>query len=391
MSKPFIRCLGAAALLLAGNQAEAQSDMFDQIESFRWYGFFSPSVVNYDDGRQTYSFLADSSAAPGRIGFWFDVPSNRGQLKFNFETSLGLRLSSSVTQFSTPDIIDINSATLRKLELIYNTENLGTFSFGQGSMGSDGTAESDLSGTTLAGYVGISDTVGGFFFRNTAGSLTSIDISSAFPTFDGGRAPRIRWDSPDLNLSVLGTLNIAASAGFEVSSERFIINDTVLDTGVFYRNKIGDTDIKGSAGFSLANVNGDLKPQSAGSISFLHNPSSANFTFAAGSRSSGGEYAYTKIGWTANWFQWGETAIAFDYYQGKGTVVTDSKADSYGIGLVQKIDRSDLQIFIGLRRYTYSQPGPVQFQSSNSIVVGTRWDFRNTGLGFNLLDWRDRE
>lgn len=385
------RLVYASLLCLSGYPAWSDGLGLNQIKNFRTYGFFSPSVVHYDDGRQSDTYLADNSAAPGRFGIWFDIPAQRGEYRFNFETSLGLRLSSSVSQSQKSPLLDLNAATLRKFELIFRSDRAGSLSFGQGSMGSDSTAESDLSGTTMAGYVGIADTVGGFFFRDTSGMLTTVDIASAYPTFDGGRAPRIRWDSPDLSLDALGTFTFAVSAGIEVSSGGIIINDALADTGVFYRNKIGETDIKASAGFSLANVNDDLKPQTVGSISLLHNPTKLNITFAAGVRESGGQYGYSKIGWTDRFLKWGETAISFDYYNGKGTVTGGSQAEAYGIGLVQNFESADLSFYLGWRSYKYQQPGGVRFEPSNSLVFGTRWDFRELRGLQRRTDWRDQE
>ncbi len=373
------------SLSLSGT-ANAQDT--NPLRSFRLYGHFSPAIISYDDGQSRHTNLADNSQSGGRIGFWLDLPMDHGHTRFNVESSLGMRQSASLSQFYVPPAIDLNATAIRKFELIYDTDKLGSFSFGQGSMGSDGVTESDLSGTQMAAYVGISDTAGGYFFRTVNGPVSSVRISDAFPTFDGGRAPRLRWDSPDLTLNQFGTLRFAASTGLEVSERNLVINDALADVGIFYRNRLGPIEIKGSAGLSLADSNGQDAPQSAGSLSLLHAPSGWNATLAVGAREGAGEYHYSKIGLKRRWIDWGDTAASVDYYHGQNTISHGSRSQSYGIGLVQDLDRSNLKIYLGLRRYDISTAGGAQFRPSTSILFGTRWVFKRLD-GVHLRNGRD--
>ncbi len=373
------------------------ADDSNPLKGFRLYGHFSPSVVSFDDGVDRYSNIADNSYSGGRIGFWLDLPAARGQTRFNFESSLGIRASAAMSQIYMPPLIDLNASTLRKLEFIHDTERLGSISFGLGSMGSDSVTESDLSGTQLAAYVGISDTAGGYFFRTSSGTLSAVTVSTAFPTFDGGRAPRIRWDSPDLSLSRLGTFNVAVSAGVSVSDRNVVINDSLADVGVFYRNDFGPLELKASAGFSLAEDNqGQQAPQSAGSVSLRHAETGWSATVAAGAREGNGEYYYAKIGLRQRWFDWGDTAVSLDLYRGMNTVSSTSVSESIGIGIVQDVEKSDMHFYIGLRHYAFDQPGFVSYRDSHSIIFGTRWVFRELDnfkfrRGRSEVDWRDSE
>ncbi|MEX0285337.1 MAG: hypothetical protein AB3N23_12065 [Paracoccaceae bacterium] len=392
----FLNCrtvLAAAIAALTAGSVAAQSLPEN---SFRLYGHFSPAAISYDDGAERYTNIADNSYSGGRIGFWFEYPAQFGRTRFNVESSLGLRQSASLSQFYIPPLIDIDATAIRKFEVIFDTDRLGSFSFGQGSMGSDAVTESDLSGTQLASYVGIADTAGGYFFRTASGSVSTVRIKDAFPTFDGGRAPRIRWDSPDLALSHLGTFRIAASAGLEVTDRNVVVNDALADVGLFYRNTLGNFDIKGSFGTSLADVNGETKPQSAGSISLLHNPSGWSATVATGARDGGGQYQYSKIALTRRWFDWGDTAASIDFYQGIDTVNSGSRSKSYGLGIVQDLDRSDLRLYLGLRRYEVSTNGIATHRPATSIIFGTRWVFKKLdqvhfARGRDEVDWTESE
>lgn len=394
--KTIARLSSAVSLAALVAPVAARSEVGDVLKSFRLYGHFTPAFIAFDDGVGRYNNIADNSYSGGRVGFWLEAPVRKGRTRFNFETSLGLRQSASLNQFNVPPIIDLDATTLRKLEFIFDTEKFGSFSVGQGSMGSDSVTESDLSGTQLAAYVGISDTAGGYFFRTGSGLISSVTISSAFPTFDGGRAPRLRWDSPDLALSWLGTLNVAASAGIEVTDGNLTVNDTLGDVGIFYRNRVGALELKGSGGFSLADVDGTSKPQAAGSFSVLHPDSGLSATGAAGSRQDGGKYYYAKIGVKRRWFSWGETAASVDAYRGTDTFAPGSHVESYGIGIVQDLDRSNLNFYVGFRRYEADNPGVVQYQASNSIIFGTRWTFKRLEAvhfpeGRSEVDWSESE
>ncbi len=374
--------------------APAIADEAPQKTTFRLYGHFSPAVISYDDGESRYSNFADNSYSGGRIGFWLEFPVKRGRTRFNLESSLGLRQSASLSQIYVPPLIDLDATTIRKLEVIFDTERFGSFSFGQGSMASDAVTESDLSGTQLAAYVGLKDTAGGYFFRTSIGTISTVRIQDAFPTFDGGRAPRLRWDSPDLSLNRLGSIHVAAAVGVDVNDGSLVLNDSLADVGLFYRNRVGDFDLKGSFGVSLADVNGTETPQSAGSFSIAHAASGLSFSLAIGARESGGEYQYSKIGLKRRWIDWGDTAVSLDYYLGTDTVNAGSRAESFGLGIVQDLDRSNLQFYLGVRRYEMTKTGFVDHQPATSVIFGTRWVFKRLDnvqfrRGRNEVDWTE--
>ncbi|WP_299352949.1 hypothetical protein [uncultured Shimia sp.] len=346
-------------------------------QRFRFYGHFSPTILTVNDGVSTKAYVADNSNSGGRVGMWFANPWGDYMLKANVEFALGVRPSASINQIFEPDLFDFNSQTLRKGEVILETPKWGKLSFGQGSMGSDGVTESDLSGTSLANYVGIQDTAGGFFFRTAAGTLSGVTIKNAFPTFDGGRSQRLRWDSPEIKFGVLGSLRFVGSVGKEDIDRNVTLNDALQDMGLFYRNSIGQIAIAGSAGVSLAEVIGEgATPQAAGSFSLLHQPTGINGTVAAGSRDGAGHYVYLKLGVRRNFFGIGNSAFAIDFYESHDTVEAGSRAESIGLGLVQTVDRLNTDFFVGLRRHSYWGTGAVAFRDIDTFMFGVRWQFR---------------
>ena len=362
--------------LLASLVGMAQAEEEKQ-RHFRFYGHVSPTFLGVDDGVDFYGNAADNSNSGGRIGMWFTNPVGQNTLKFNLEFGLGARQSAAISQIYEPPLIDFEAQTLRKAEVIYETPRWGKFSIGQGSMGSDGVAESDLSGTGLASYVGISDTAGGFLFRTQAGSLSTVSIRRAFPTFDGGRSTRVRWDSPEIRFGVLGSLRFAGSIGQEDIERNVAFNEALSDFGLFYRNSVGQFALAGSAGVSAVDdpVEGTV-PQIAGSFSVLHHPTGITGTLAMGSRDGGGEYGYFKLGIKRDFFGIGNSAFALDVYESYDTVGAGSRAESIGFGLVQTVDRWNTDFFIGIRKHRYWDSSAVRYRDIDSVMFGVRWQFR---------------
>lgn len=367
--------IGLLSLVASASIGLAEGDESQQ--KLRFYGHFSPTVSAVHDGVDTYASAADNSNSGGRIGMWFTNPLGNHTLSANVEVGLGVRPSASISQTYKPPLFDFGSHTLRNGELILETERFGKFSVGQGSMGSDGVAETDLSGTGLASYVSISDTAGGFLFRTQAGALSTVSIKNAFPTFDGGRSVRIRWDSPEIKFGSLGSLRFVGSIGKEDIDDNVAFNEALHDMGLFYRNAVGPFTLAGSMGVSAVDdTAGGTAPQIAGSFSVLHRPTGFNATTAMGSRESGGEYLYLKLGVKRNFLGIGNSAFAIDLFESFDTVVDGSRAESIGLGLVQTVDRWNTDIFIGYRKHRYWNSGVVRYQDIDSIMFGVRWKFR---------------
>ncbi|SHI83279.1 hypothetical protein SAMN05444000_103176 [Shimia gijangensis] len=362
-------------LMGTSTTSHAQEETVQQ--HLRFYGHFSPTMLYVNDGVSGKAYVADNSNSGGRIGVWYEGPFGNHTLKGNLEFSLGVRPSASINQIYTPPLFDWQAQSIRKAEAIIETERWGKFSVGQGSMGSDGVTESDLSGTGLANYVGIRDVAGGFFFRTASGTLSSVSIKDAFPTFDGGRSVRVRWDSPEIKFGILGSLKFVGSVGQEEIEKNVTFNDALQDMGLFYRNSVGQFAMAGSAGVSIAEVQGaGQSPQFAGSFSLLHHPTGVNATFAGGHRDNGGAYGYLKLGIRRDFFGIGESAFSLDVYEAQDAIASGSRSVSFGLGLVQNVERMNLDFFLGYRKHKYSGTGVVDHRDVDSVMFGVRWVFR---------------
>ena len=330
------------------------------------YGQFNPAYQSVDDGISSTDTLVDSAHSNTRVGMWVSQPMGGGTFTFNFETALGLRASDAVTQTTTPKGIDWSRTKLRKIDFAYDSGTYGKFYLGQGSMATDGIADTDLSSTSLVLYNGIGDTAGGFRFRTSAGALSTVSIGSVTSSFDGGRRGRVRYDSPDFS-----GFSVSVAAGEEVLASNS--NDKFYDVALRYANEFSGGKLVGGLGFSRRDRNGVDQDDTFGSFSVLLD-SGFNVSMAAGSRDSGEDYVYGKLGYKGDWFAIGQTALAVDLYDGSNFNSNGSSTKVYGIGAVQNIDSLNLEAYLGLRSYEFSETATA-YLDIDSVLFGARWKF----------------
>jgi hypothetical protein len=336
--------------------------------SLIFYGQFDPAYLNFDDGVSTTSEIVDNSHSNSRIGIWINNSPGENRWSFNFETALGLRPSSAVSQVFTPDVIDWQLTDIRKVDLKLETEQYGTFYLGQGSMATDGVAETDLSGTSLVTYSFIADTAGIFQFRTAAGALSEQRIVGAFLNFDGGRLGRIRYDTPAFE-----GLSVSTSFGKNILSKAADLYSG--DVALRYHREVGDVVVKGAIGYSHTNnrILGQIRDNTIGSFALLHS-SGLNFQVAAGNQQGAGYYGYGKLGYKKKWFSAGMTAISIDIYNGSDMISPGSQSKTIGLGLVQSFDDANIDAYLGYRRYDLSETATL-YRDASSLMLGARWKF----------------
>lgn len=361
----------AAGLLLAASTAQlAAADFryeYGSNGSALLYGQFNPAYQIFDDGVSRTKTLVDNASSNTRVGVWLRQPMGDHKLSFNFETGLGLRLSSVVTQGFTPEAINWRRTAIRKFELSLQTESSGTFSLGQGSMAADGAAEVDLSGTALVAYASIPDIAGAFRFRNADGTLSSKTIVGSFSDFDAGRLFRLRYDTPSFN-----GFTLSASYGKQVLAKN--ANYTSYGAALRYSGEIGATKIKGAIGYSHTDLTtGGQQDSTVGSVSLLH-ASGFNVTVATGRRNQKGSYYYGKLGYQRDWFGVGKTALSIDYYRGHDRSSSGSRSASYGLGVVQHFEDAHIEAYLGLRNYELTETS-ASYLDASTTIFGMRWKF----------------
>lgn len=332
------------------------------------YGHLNPAWQSVDDGVASYDTLVDNGHSPSRLGLWVRQPLGGGTFGFNLETALGVRQSFAVSQGTKADALNWQRTSIRKVDFSWSSERFGTFYLGQGSMSHDGAAERDLSGTSLVGYNSIGSAAGAFRFRDAAGALTPRTIAAAGPSFDGGRRGRIRYDTPGFQ-----GFKLSVSHGEEILAQNSDLTSTSV--ALFYDREPGDWTLSGALAYASVDsrLTGDLHDR-MGSFSALH-ASGWNVTVAAGDRQESGTYAYGKLGYKADWFAAGTTALSVDYYDGRDmTAGPGSDSAALGVQLVQNFDEPGIEAYLGWRDYSLSETGTT-YRDASSVLIGARWKF----------------
>ena len=357
-------CTVAANTALAGPTYENASG-----GSFTFYGQFDPAFVTFDDGVSTYDELVDNSSSNSRVGILLRQPFGSNELRFRFETGLGLRSSAGVSQTSTPKGVDWDRTDLRHVDFIYETASFGTFYLGQGSMASDGIGDRSLAGTGLGASVSIGDIAGGYELRTSAGALSGISIGDAFVSLDGSRRGRIRYDTPTFNGF---TLSVAYGQDILTSGN----TDDFYDIGLGYSTELsGGMEIEAGLGYQVRERDGAPDREDTFASFTFYMPSGFNATFAAGDRNTNGDYYYISFGYRRDFFGIGETAFAVDFYSGNDFVSVGGEAETYGLAITQDIDKLNVEAYFGYRDYSYTDTTAVSYLDAESFVIGARWRF----------------
>jgi len=228
-------------------------------------------------------------------------------------------------------------------EVWLNSASMGKLSLGQGNTATNGTAETDLSGTGLAQYSIGGGGIEGLGFQN-GGVLTGVLVGSAFTNLDGGsRRDRIRYDTPTF-------------AGFRLSASAS--QGGRNDVALRYANQFAGAKIAASIGFQNASAVGtgggnDESDRISGSISVLLD-NGFNLTFAAADadRKVGDDrtFLYGKVGFRTNSVSmYGKTSFSIDYYEGEDIAADGSgTSTSYGFGAVQNLDPIGAQMYLSV-------------------------------------------
>lgn len=350
----------ALALLPVAGVAQEPEPQWD------FYGHLNLGIISVDDGFDTQTNVTDNDNSNSRVGVIFKQGlQSGGAFRFHFETALGFTGSSAINRDNNDLDINYRRTELRKLEVIYETARIGTFSFGQGSIATDGTAEADFSGTSVIAYSSLQDQAGSQEFRLPGGSASGVTVGNGFNAFDGARRFRVRYDTPTYK-----GFKFAVSAGEEVLASGN--DDEFYDFGLTYNRDYGDFKVAGRLGYSIRDSDEELL---LGSAALLHEPTGLSLAMAGGRQQQGDDnYIYVKAGWQRDWFRFGRTHLSLDFYEGDDFQITGSSSSSVGLAVVQKIDAYNLEVFASYRTFEFDAPG-ASFEDLDVTFVGARWRF----------------
>nr|WP_278247170.1 porin [Shimia aestuarii] len=337
---------------------------------FAPYGRFNLAYQSFDDGQTTTANIVDMSTSTSRVGFYLKQNGASQGLSFQFETGLALSPSKSFSQINTPDFFGWDKTALRQVQLIYEAD-WGKLRLGQGSMATDSIAELDLAKTTVVAKSNIDEMGGSYIFRTTGVALSTVTLRDSFDSFDGDRQFRLRYDTPDLN-----GFSLAMAYGIEVLKDG--VDDTYYDIALRYKQDFGALRVQAGIGNNYVDVSGGgTKYTTAGSLAVLDTNTGLNLTVASGrdGRGTNASYVWVKGGWNASFSQLGTTRFYAETHQGSDYVTKGAESRMWGLGVMQRIERVNLDLFAGYRRFSYSDGTPTTYRDADIVQIGAHITF----------------
>ncbi|MCA0927416.1 porin [Ruegeria profundi] len=374
MTKQF-KWLSTVAILAATTAIPAMAELKYENNSGGYvllYGQFDPVIVSVDDGEETETRLLDNDMSNSRVGLRLMQPYGSNEFMFRFETGLGLPSTATANQDGT-NTEGWSREDIRHVD--FSLEGgYGKFSAGQGSMASDGAAETDLSYVGTALYSFTNDENGAFFYRGSDGILSDITVGDSADNFDGARRGRIRYDTPDFNgfsASIAYGQNILSSSD----------DDDYYDIAISYGNTFANgVEFAASVAYAVRDFDdssGERKDTIASGSVLL--PNGLSFTAALGARddtaegASDPDYWYTKLAYEGDWIRWGKTGVGIDYFDGSDFDSEGSSTKSWGIAVVQRIDSINTDAYLKYRNHDFDDT--VDFDKNEAWVLGALWQF----------------
>jgi len=328
------------------------------------YGQVNRAGLWADNGDSSNVYFVDNSNSSTRMGV--DASAKTGEShavgsKIEFEVISNP--SSGVNQLQETLSPEIN---VRHADLWFTGKQWGKLAIGRGHTASDGTAEVDLSGTSVVTYSDVEAMAGGqLWYDGSLDVLSEVKVGDVFDNMDGlSRRNRFRYDSPIF-------------AGFTLSG-------SAIETGAYdfagrYSRVFGG--IKLASALAYAST-GDLKSfdnQWSGSLSMLHD-SGFNFTLAGGKQDYDTDgrddpiFWYGKIGYKADLMSFGSSAFSIDYGQSNDSKVNNDEAETLSIAYVQNVTDWGTELYLAWRRYELSRDR-LSADDVNALMFGARVKF----------------
>lgn len=335
--------------------------------TLRFSGQINIGALYYDDGEKSNTFApVDNDNYPSLLRLEFFRDLGDWDMEVILEGQYQPRASGDVSQLDDSWDWGLNTSDVRKIDASFENERYGKFWIGQGNMASEFVAETDLSGTWIVAYSSVADPAGGQFFRFEDGALSDLTLGQAFTDYDGwGRKVRVRYDTPSLE-----GFQFRTSYGQDLLAGS---DEGLYDLVAVYGGEFPAVELQASVGYAWDD--GDNPDTLSGSISALH-VSGVSLTLASGAQQDegSGRYGYVKLGYERDFFEIGSTAFSVDYYGGTDIAAEGSQSTSYGVAAVQRIDSSNVELWLVWRSYAYDDDS-AEYQDGSAVFGGARWQF----------------
>lgn len=327
---------------------------------FKISGQINRAVLWGENGADNDLFFVDNDNSSTRFRFTGSNDFDHGfSVGINWEVEMQSNASNKVDIDDNDDVTDIHFDE-RKIEFWIH-HAYGKLWLGQGSTASDGTAEVDLSGTTVVTYAAVTDMAGGFTFRAKGDKNTKIaEIQDVSSDFDGlSRRDRIRYDTPKF-----GPVSFSASAG----------NGQIWDVSGWFAY---EWENLGKLAAAVAYADGQSRfgyKQAEGSASFLHK-SGFSITVAHGTRfdrdggANDARTYYAKLGFTR-----GKHAASVDYGRTDDLDQDHDKFTTVGVGYVFSPWQS-VELYAAWRIHSLDRGDIADPDDIHAVMTGGRVKF----------------
>jgi hypothetical protein len=375
-------------VLAGGTAAMAQGlppleRIFSDGSAVQIYGQINMGVLRYDDGidSETYAPI-DNDNSGTRIGLLYTQPfgawtfQNRNEFGYTPYSTGNINIEDNSPSWG------LNRSNIRWIDFTMAHERHGKFWIGQGSMATDGTLDVDLSGTNVIASSSVADSASAQIIRFSdpalADDFSGPQIGDVFDNLNGVRRVRLRYDTP-----TVANFTLAAAFGRNLlSSNSDVRDENLVDASLNYARTYDAYQVQASVGYNWREgvAGADAVSIWGGSGSVLHRPTGLNLSLSAATADATGDpsYWYGKLGLLRRLVAWGDTAMSVDYYSGSdfglGGDVTRSSSESWGLALVQNIDRANTQLWLTWRSYEYSDD-VASYEDATAIFAGARFRF----------------
>ncbi len=321
-----------------------------------------------NDGNESATFNADNDYGSSRVNLTgtakiTDDVTASAVIEADIESN-----SSDRVQIQQDRADDTNSFWReRHMELIVDSKTLGKLSAGQGSVASDGTAETILSNATVIAGSDV-DNLGTrlLFLREDTNVSSGRTVGNLFSNFDGfGRDDRIRYDSPNL-------AGLVASTSFS-DGDRW-------DAALRYKNKYEFGTLEAATSYFDARSTG-----TAGSVAGFSGLAASAAYKALFGTSIQGSYAendfeqrgrdtanfwYAALGHDAKFTDIGETSLIVAYAHTQDQAVNGSTGDFWALAAVQMIDKASTELYFTIGQFMAGLPGNPSVDLEDITVAG---------------------
>lgn len=344
--------------------------MAAQAVNYKLSGQINRAIRFADDGTTSDVQHVDNTTSGSRFRFRGSEDIGNGmkagiywewQWQSNPSSSKGIKTS------------DVAPTLAERWSEVWFSGRWGKLSVGQGDGAGNGTAEKDLSGTSIIDYSARNSISGGVRFINkgtpTATSRTSVSQGATTSNFDAlSRYDRVRYDTP-----ALGPVVISGSHG----------NNDRYELAGQGRNALGGGTLEYAAGWwKDENTRNSANPAQGyqGSISFLFSQGTS-LTGSYGKRDFKGNIAQgTRTDDTQNWWlkaghKWGNNAVSLSYGETEDLNVKGDKNKGFQVGFVHNMPKPKVELYAGYQYSEMDGQAGENFDDLNVVMVGSRIKF----------------